>query len=167
MKNGLKVCKVLIVSLALIFSGLNCVLAQSLDEILETQPETAQPPVTAPVDPAPETAATQPEPSTTADSVDAIRQRIVELAEAKVGTVHNTAGEDGHKIGWQNLKEFYESAYQLQDLATQRPHWLKDIKAIGKKVNDWCGIFCVWAWQKAGLPVHWNTRVIGCKSPVK
>lgn len=163
MKNGLKKCKVFVISLALIFSGLNCILAQSLDEILETQPETSQPPVEMPAEPAPDAVEKQPAATAADNSVDAIRQRIVELAEAKVGTVHNKAGEDGHKIGWQNLKEFYESAYQLQDLATQRPNWLKDIKAIGKKVNDWCGIFCVWAWQKAGLPVHWNTRVVGCK----
>jgi len=163
MKNGLKTCKVFIISLALVFFGLNCVLAQSLDEILETQPETSQPPVETPGEPAPETVEKQAAATADVNNVDAIRQKIVELAGAKVGTVHNKAGEDGHKIGWQNLKEFYESAYQLQDLATQRPNWLKDIKAIGKKVNDWCGIFCVWAWQKAGLPVHWNTRVVGCK----
>ncbi len=163
MKNSLNSCKVFFLSVALVFAGAGLTIAQSLDEILETRPETSQPIVEPPGEPAAQPTKTADSSSEPTDKVDAIRRKIVEHAGSKVGTVHNKAGEDGHKIGWQHLKEFYEGAYQLQNLETQRPGWLKDIKAIGKKVNDWCGIFCVWAWQKAGLPVHWNTRVIGCK----
>jgi len=135
--------------------------AQSLDEIIEARPEVTQP-VNTQVSDTPAPVAPQ-EPTQPVNDVNAIRQRIVELAGSKVGTVTDRAGADGFKIGWQNLKEFYEVAYKINDLETDRSWWMKDIKGVGKKVNDWCGIFCIWAWRKAGLPVYWNTKVIGCK----
>jgi len=97
------------------------------------------------------------------DDVSAMRQRIIELAESKVGTVQETRGDDGCRVGWQQLKEFYEAAYRLTDMEKERPGWLSTLQTPGKKINDWCGIFCTWAWQKAGLPVYWNTKLIGCK----
>lgn len=134
-------------------------MAQSLDEIVESQSEVNQPLVEQIEEP--QTAPADPKPAST-DKVAALRARIVELASSKVGTVKNKAGEDGFKIGWQNLKEFYEVAYKLDSIEKDRPWWMKDIQTVGKKINDWCGIFGVWAWRTAGLPVHWNTRIIGC-----
>lgn len=135
--------------------------AQSLDEIIEARPDVAGPvtePAVEPQTPVQEAPAAEP-----ASDLEAMRRRIVELAGSMVGTVVDKKGDDGYKIGWQNLKKFYEVAYKINDLEKDRSWWMADIKGVGKKVNDWCGIFCVWAWRSAGLPVHWNTRVVGCK----
>ncbi|MEW6708638.1 MAG: hypothetical protein AB1403_02355 [Candidatus Riflebacteria bacterium] len=98
-----------------------------------------------------------------ASDVAAMRARIVEIAGAKVGLVKDQRGDDGFRIGWQHMIEFYQTAYQLTDLEKERPQWVSSLKSVGGQVNSWCGIFDVWAWMKAGLPVHWNTRVVGCK----
>lgn len=133
--------------------------SQSLDEIVETQ-GTSEIPLTGQLEePTAEPAVATVE---RADNVESVRQQIIGLAESMAGKVQNKAGDDGHKIGWQHLKDFYEVAYKIDDLEKERSWWMKDIKGVGKKVNDWCGIFGVWAWRKAGLPVYWNTRIIGC-----
>ncbi len=135
--------------------------AQSLDEIIEARPDVNGPvtePAVEPQTPPQQAAAAEP-----ANDLDAMRQKIVELAGSMVGTVHDKKGDDGYKIGWQNLKKFYEVAYKINDLEKERSWWMADLKGVGKRINHWCGIFCVWAWRSAGLPVHWNTKVIGCK----
>jgi len=137
---------------------------QSLDEIIETRPEVTQPVVTpTPDQPAVSTGVSTGAATEATNDIDAMRRKIVELAGSMVGTVVDKRGDDGNKIGWQNLKKFYEVAYKINDLEKERSWWMADIKGVGKKVNDWCGIFCIWAWRSAGLPVHWNTKVIGCK----
>ncbi len=104
-------------------------------------------------------------------SVDAMRDRIVELAAAEVGIVSENPGPDGFKEGWERLKLYYEVAYRYNDLAVDQPYWLQCIKAPHKRVADaqgrgpkhWCGIFTCWAWRTAGMPVYWNTRIVGAK----
>jgi len=137
---------------------------QSLDEMVNDAPPLDLPLVTQLDDNDNDSAATDSEPadSQPVDNVDAMRQRIVELAESRVGTVHERRGEDGCRVGWEHLKEIYEAAYRITDLRTEKPGWLSTLQTPGKKINDWCGIFCTWAWQKAGLPVYWNTKLIGC-----
>lgn len=136
-------------------------IAQSLDDIVDSHNSANQPLTREIVDEPDVPRIGQPE-TDAQTSVKDMRRKIVELAEGMVGKVHNKAGDDGYKIGWQHLKEFYEVAYKVDDLEKERSWWLKDIKGVGKKVNDWCGIFGVWAWRKSGLAVHWNTRLIGC-----
>ncbi len=143
----------------LLVTGGSPAISQSLDEIVETQSNTDLPLTGQLEEPAAEPAV---ETVKEADNAESVRQQIVGLVESMVGKVQNKAGEDGNKIGWQNLKNFYEVAYKIDDLEKERSWWMKDIKGVGKKVNDWCGIFGVWAWRKAGLPVYWNTRIIGC-----
>ena len=151
-----------VVSLMALFVG--PLSGQSLDEIIETRPEVTQPVVTPGSDaPAVSTGVSTGVTTEATTDLDAMRRKIVELAGSMVGTVVDKRGDDGNKIGWQNLKKFYEVAYKINDLEKERSWWMADIKGVGKKVNDWCGIFCIWAWRSAGLPVHWNTKVIGCK----
>ncbi len=138
--------------------------AQSLDEMVDNM-GTHDMPLVIQTEDSEETADSDSQPTDVQplDNVSAMRQRIVELAESKVGTVHERKGDDGNRVGWQHLKEIYEAAYKLSDIEKERPGWLGTLKTTGKKINDWCGIFGAWAWQKAGLPVHWNTKLIGCK----
>lgn len=138
--------------------------AQSLDEMVDNMGEQDMPLVTQPSeDDETNDSSAQTDENQPLDNVSAMRQRIVELAESKVGTVNESRGDDGYRVGWQHLKEFYEAAYRLKDMETEQPGWLSTLQTPGKKINDWCGIFGTWAWQKAGLPVYWNTRLIGCK----
>lgn len=134
-------------------------ISQSLDEIVETQSNTDLPLTGQLEEPKAEPVV---ETVKEADNAESVRQQVVELVESMVGKVQNKSGDDGNKIGWQHMKNFYEVAYKIDDLEKERSWWMKDIKGVGKKVNDWCGIFGVWAWRKAGLPVYWNTRIIGC-----
>lgn len=136
---------------------------QSLDEMVEEMPPLDLPLVTQPDEIDNDAEPQQPADNKPLDDVSAMRQRIVELAESKVGTVHERRGDDGYRVGWQHLKEFYEAAYRVNDMQKEKPGWISTLQTVGKKINDWCGIFGTWAWQKAGLPVYWNTRLIGCK----
>ncbi|PKL47754.1 MAG: hypothetical protein CVV42_12085 [Candidatus Riflebacteria bacterium HGW-Riflebacteria-2] len=156
--------KYYVLAAALLLVGIFAPLSgQSLDEMVNEMPALDMPLVTQPGDEATGDPSHTPPDSQPVDNVSAMRQRIVELAESKVGTVHERKGEDGYRVGWQHLKEIYEAAYRLTDMEKERPGWLKTLQTVGKKINDWCGIFGTWAWQKAGLPVYWNTRLIGCK----
>ncbi|HNV68658.1 MAG TPA: hypothetical protein PKO06_03090 [Candidatus Ozemobacteraceae bacterium] len=99
--------------------------------------------------------------------VDDVRRRIVSFAEAEVGKVCSDAGPDGFKIGWQNLVGFYEKAFGYTNLEKDQPYWYKCLRAPNQTIKggpwSWCGIFALSNWVKAGLPVRWNTRVVGCK----
>lgn len=114
----------------------------------------------------PETAS-GPAVATAATDVAEMRRRIVSFAEAEVGKVCSDAGPDGFKIGWQNLVGFYEKAYGYADLEKDQPYWYKCLRAPNQTIKggpwSWCGIFAISNWVKAGLPVRWNTRIIGCK----
>lgn len=140
--------------------------AQNLDDFLDA-PASPDAPVVAP--PGNDTPPPPPAASSAVDTgdVEGMRARIVALAGADVGKVDHAPGPDGFKIGWERLKEFYEVAYRLQDLTTQRPYWLKMLKAPYKRIeggpSQWCGIFNAYAWGKAGLNTHWDTRIVGCK----
>ena len=159
--NGgiMKYCCLLVIFVLTMFSV--PATGQSLEEMVENMNTDEQPLVQQPVEP--EETADEPDANQPADNVSAMRQRIVELAGSKVGTVVERKGEDGCRVGWENLKQFYEAAYRLEDIQKDRPGWLSTLQTVGKKINDWCGIFGTWAWNRAGLPVYWNTRLIGCK----
>ena len=105
--------------------------------------------------------------ATGATDVAGMRQRIVSIAEAEVGKVCSDAGPDGFKIGWQNLVGFYEKSYGYSNLEKDQPYWYKCIRAPNQTIKggpwSWCGIFALSNWVKAGLPVRWNTKVVGCK----
>ena len=137
---------------------------QSLDDLLEKPP--TPDPTTITVPGGVPTVPTPDQP--TADtSVDDIRRKIVELAQAEVGKVDTRPGPDGFKTGWQRLVEYYEQAYRIDNLETAKPYWYKMLKKPHSYIEGgpkhWCGIFTTWAWSKAELAVHWDTRIIGCK----
>jgi hypothetical protein len=142
---------------------------QTLDDMLDksdtSTPITTPPTLTPSATPTPTAAI--PEPPNPADAVATMRDRIVQLAAGEVGKVSHNAGSDGFKEGWQQLCEYYRVAYRLTDLEKERPHWTRALKAPKKRIEGgpahWCGIFCIWAWRTAGLPVYWDTRTIGCK----
>jgi len=134
---------------------------QSLEEMVDNMGEQDMPLIKQPGDTSTETG--QPATTQPTDNVSAMRQRIVELAQSKVGTVVEQKGEDGYRVGWQHLKEIYSAAYKVTDMEKEKPGWLKTLQTVGKKINDWCGIFDTWAWRTAGMNVYWNTRLIGCK----
>lgn len=94
----------------------------------------------------------------------AMRHRIIELAANEIGSVSASPGPDGFKQGWPRLKLYYEVAFGLRDLETERPQWLAKLKAPNDRIASngpahWCGIFGTWAWRTAGMPVSWNTAV--------
>jgi hypothetical protein len=154
--------KNIFVLLALILFSLSAS-AQSLNNILTNQRQTDETAQTATPsgdesEPVPEEAV-----GDGGSELEKMRAKIVAIAREKVGTVHDRAGEDGYRIGWQHMIEFYQTAYRLNDLEKERPQWVASLKGVGKQVNSWCGIFNTWAWMKAGLPVYWNTRVEGCR----
>ncbi|HAE41143.1 MAG TPA: hypothetical protein DCG57_21285 [Candidatus Riflebacteria bacterium] len=136
--------------------------AQSLEESVENMGAQDLPLVTQPDDDE-GTVSEQPAAAQPTDDVSAMRQRIIDLAGSKVGLVVDQKGEDGYRVGWQHLKEFYSAAYRVNDMEKEKPGWLKILQTVRKKINDWCGIFGTWAWRTAGLNVHWNTSLIGCK----
>jgi len=136
-------------------------IGQSLDEMLINMNPEDQPLVQQPTEP--EQTADEPSAIQPANDLDAMRQRIVELAESKVNTVYERKGDDGCRVGWEHMKQFYEAAYRVEDLQKTHPDWLRSLQTVGKKVNEWCGIFGTWAWIRAGLPVYWNTHLVGCK----
>lgn len=152
-----------VLACAITLSGLICgpVFSQSLEEIIQNRPAADQAVVQQ--TPSSEAPAATP-PAAPATDVESYRRRIIEIAESMLGKVRvNDAGEDGNKVGWQHLKKFYEVAYRFDDLEKAQPQWMPAIKGVGKKVNEWCGIFGTWAWRTAGVPVYWNTKIMGCK----
>ncbi|HOT29100.1 MAG TPA: hypothetical protein PLU72_13025 [Candidatus Ozemobacteraceae bacterium] len=164
MKNETLFRSVLGCAIALMFLLCSPAFSQSLEDIIQNRPADEPPAVQqsgsqeAPVAPA---ATVTNEPAT---DVESYRRKIIEIAETMLGKVRvNDAGEDGNKVGWQHLKKFYEVAYRYDDLEKAQPQWMPLIKGVGKKVNEWCGIFGTWAWRSAGIPVYWNTKIMGCK----
>ncbi len=138
--------------------------SQSLDDIIQNRPAGDPPAVQQTGSQQAPTATPATAASDQATDVESYRRKIIEIAETMLGKVRvNEAGEDGNKVGWQHLKKFYEVAYRYDDLETAQPQWMPLIKGVGKKVNEWCGIFGTWAWRSAGIPVYWQTKIMGCK----
>jgi hypothetical protein len=89
-----------------------------------------------------------------------VRQQILDLAEAQIGQVKDARGEDGFKIGWQKLVDFYNFAWDKE----WAPAVVKLLKTVGKtppQPRSWCGIFGTWVVrkvrQKNNLPdVKWG-----------
>ncbi|MFZ2958043.1 MAG: hypothetical protein WA705_14240 [Candidatus Ozemobacteraceae bacterium] len=142
--------------------------SQPLDELLDSKNPTGnEPEVTKSPSSQPSSIVLSSTADASSQNVDSVRKKIVSLAEAEVGLVDERNNGDGFKKGWQHLVSYYESAYKMSNLEKEQPSWYQQLKAPGKRIKNgpahWCGIFCVWAWRSAGLPVYWNTKVIGCK----
>lgn len=175
MTTSLKPAFLALVLCICLFIGIWPAAAQSLGDAFESYTNTEDTPVSPdqPVVPPPTPAADTPTPpgpasgTGAADDVAAMRRKIVEVASAEVGQVNASAGPDGFKNGWARLCGYYQTAYRLKDIYSERPTWASQLKAPNKRIEPqpkhWCGIFTAWAWMTAGLPVHWDTRIVGCK----
>ena len=135
--------------------------SQSLDDVVESHDSKGQPVVGQPSD-SKEPPATD-APAGSGGDVESMRSKIVKLARAEIGEVSASKGDGDLKVGWERFLQYYQVAYKLNDIEKDRPHWVKTLKAPGKKINEWCGIFATWAWRTSGMPAYWNTRVVGCK----
>lgn len=150
---------VLVLPILLLWASCTAVSGQSLNDAVEhyesTEPDPIQQLPAANTVPAPEVPETP-----VLSEVDQLRQQIVQLAESQIGVVDHFAGPDGFKNGWQNLLEYYQIAYKLNDIEIDQPTWVPGLKAPGKFLDgqnwSWCGIFCTWAWRKSGINIWWN-----------
>ncbi len=77
-----------------------------------------------------------------------LQQRILDVAQRNVGTVDYSLPVS--ERGWQHLQDIFGSAtsYRPTDSEAKQQQQPKGIA--------WCGIFATYAYQQAGLDVHWE-----------
>ena len=93
-----------------------------------------------------------PEPPGTLDDSTPLRRAIVRRALGEVGTVNETAGPDGFKVGWRRLLEYHELALDklMRGSALDAiKHPNTGLDKDPTKYREWCGIFAIWAVKKA------------------
>ncbi len=101
-----------------------------------------------------------PDPDADADDSYQVRPEIlaaIRLARGEAGKVNaKQHGPDGKRIGWQRLKDYFDTALGgpvLHESLIQRiiPTTGKDARADA--LPSWCGIFTWWAMKRAGIPI--------------
>jgi peptidoglycan hydrolase-like protein with peptidoglycan-binding domain len=88
-------------------------------------------------------------------AVNAKRQAVISIAMAQVGSVRakEKGGKEGNKdlrLGHARLLEFFNTAYGSPGSGRYHEH---EVKFLGPGLQDWCGIFLLWAYKSAGVDV--------------
>ena len=91
---------------------------------------------------------TPPDKATAGKKLNPVRQKTLDIARTYVGKISASRGSDGRKVGWQLLKDLYDTSYETDIF--QDPNAAEKIPAPGKKYNSWCGIFALACAKKAG-----------------
>jgi hypothetical protein len=84
--------------------------------------------------------------------------QAISLARGEIGKVNaKKTADDGTRQGWQRLHEYFNTAFEGQDVIPEAV--IRQIVTVatgsGKKdaMPAWCGVFVWWAMKKAGIPL--------------
>jgi peptidoglycan hydrolase-like protein with peptidoglycan-binding domain len=88
-------------------------------------------------------------------AVNAKRQAVIAVAMSQVGSVRakESGGKEGKKdlrLGHARLEEFFRTSYGSPGEGRYHEH---EVKFLGPGLQDWCGIFLLWAYKSAGVDV--------------
>jgi peptidoglycan hydrolase-like protein with peptidoglycan-binding domain len=88
-------------------------------------------------------------------AVSAKRQAVISVAMAQAGSVRakEKGGKEGNKdlrLGHARLLEFFNTSYGSPGEGRYHEH---EVKFLGPGLQDWCGIFLLWAYKSAGVDV--------------
>jgi len=87
------------------------------------------------------------------------RQLILDTARTYVGRISDLGGTGGFKLGWELLKDIYDTSYHTNIFSWGQTA-VDGIKLPGKKINSWCGIFAVAMVRKANVDAaNWQTGI--------
>ncbi|HRP70648.1 MAG TPA: hypothetical protein PLY93_14070, partial [Turneriella sp.] len=87
------------------------------------------------------------------------RQLTLDIARTYVGRISDLGGTGGNKLGWELLKDIYDTSYHTNVFSWGQTA-IDGIKLPGKKINSWCGIFAVAMVRKAGVDAaNWQTGI--------
>ncbi|MBM4321067.1 MAG: hypothetical protein FJ125_14220, partial [Deltaproteobacteria bacterium] len=78
-----------------------------------------------------------------------VRQKALDIARTYIGKISENPGPDGNKVGWQLLKDIYDTSYGFDIF--KDPSAKEKIPKPYAKYNSWCGIFATACCKKAGI----------------
>jgi hypothetical protein len=88
--------------------------------------------------------------------------RILQEAKVQIGSVdYQRRGPNGEPHGWRHLGDILSKGANLHCTDSElKQTWQP-------KNKSWCGIFCVYCYQRAGIPVTWNLYGGGPQGPIR
>lgn len=114
-----------------------------------------------------------PMPGMTASTFDALRPLVLTIAQQHLGKVDFSQRIGGRPKGLDFLIEMFRAAANVQlteanfrKNGTGEWHW-KPWVGLKTQEKSWCGIFAVYCYRKAGIPVHWDLGRGGPVGPLK
>lgn len=104
---------------------------------------------------------------------DVLRPLVLMIAQQHMGTVDFSQIVAGRPRGIDFLIEMFRFAanVELTDKNFRQngngPWMATPWVGIPSQVKSWCGVFAVWCYRKAGVPVRWDLGIGGPVGPIK
>jgi hypothetical protein len=101
-------------------------------------------------------------PSPAGTTLALTRQKIISAALSEVGKVSDYGGTNGDKLGWQDLKSFFDEGSDWgPDCFKQGISVENGIKLAFRNPPgaEWCGIFGTWCFVQGGVQARWKFGV--------